>query len=162
SALLDVEITNPATARTVLHYAVQDAKGVVLGEGEAPPAAAPLDVLRLLPGGGAGGDFFVVITGADGSVPDSGPMSGYAIQLGSKPELDANDTGTRNDSGATATCLAGAVDPRVGCPMAYAGGQQSFSGKGQIGGLGDRDFFRFDVAGGVPAVVEIASSIGDT
>ena len=164
SALIGIHITNPMPSQRVLHYALQDAKGTSIGEGDAPPAAKALDLLRLVPGGAAG-DYLVDLSAPMGSAPDRRPEVGYTIALEAKPELDANEMqpGGRNDSGTAATCLSGGgpADPKTGCASPYMGGAAGFQARGQIGALGDRDYFRFDVSGGVPAVVEIAVTLGN-
>ena len=151
SALVEMKLVNPAASRMVLHFRQQDALGNAVAEGDAPPSDVALDTLRVAP---APGDYFFDFSSATGSPADRRPEGGYTIALGTRPELDPNDQGTRNDHGATATCLGGGGNGGT-CGGGFAGMPVSFSQKGQVGSLGDRDFFRLDVASGAPAVLDV-------
>ena len=157
STLLSMKLLNPAASKAVLHYRVTNGGGNVAVEGDLAPSAQAIDAVRAVP---SQGDYTVALSYVDGSAPDRRPEAAYTIDLAALPELDANDQGIRNDDGVTATCLGG--NDMAGCGSDYAGMAQQFSGKGQIGSLGDRDVFRFDVASGVPALVEIEAKMGIT
>jgi len=110
-----------------------------------------VDVLRPVP---AAGDYYVDVTAAPGSAPDRTAGSAYVLALDTKPELDPHDQGVRNDHGLTAVCLGGASGG--GCAMAFSGGAVTFPTEmGEIDSLGDRDYYRLDVASGAPAVLEL-------
>lgn len=155
STLLAMKLLNPAAAKAVLHYRVLSSVGNLVGEGDAPPSDQLIDAVRVMP---SQGDFTVALSAAGDAPPDRRPEAAYTIDLAPLAELDPNDQGVRNDDGATAICLGG--NDGNGCGMDYAGTPQRFAGQGQIGSLGDRDVFRFDVASGVPALVEIEARIG--
>jgi len=69
------------------------------------------------------------------------------------PELDPNDTPSRNDRAVAATCL-GSPDAS-GCGPAFGGAAQGWKRTGQIGSSGDRDVYRFDVASGMISRVSV-------
>lgn len=147
-AILAFQVNNPAAAKAVLTYQIADSTGKVLGTGQVPPAAAPLDLTQAAP---ATGTLFVTFGYAEGSVPDRRPEAGYTVTLGGRAEKDANEIPNRNDTPATATCLAGAGSP---CGAVFSGTAVTLKTQtGAIGSRGDRDFY-FLRATSAPAVIE--------
>jgi hypothetical protein len=148
STLLQMKVTNPAAAKTAIEFEIADSTGKVVGTGKVPPAATPLDLTRAAP---ATGTLFVSFHYPAGSAPDRRPEAGYTVVLGGVAETDANEQPTRNDTPATATCLAGAGTP---CAASFASSLVAFKSQtGSIASRGDRDYFFFR-ATAAPAVVE--------
>ncbi|HEX7597176.1 MAG TPA: hypothetical protein VF518_03115 [Polyangia bacterium] len=146
--VLQMTVTNPATAKSTIEYEIADSSGKVLGTGKVPPSAKPVDLSQPAP---ATGTLFVSFHYAAGSAPDRRPEAGYTVVLGGAAETDANEIPTRNDTPAAATCLAGAGSP---CAATFASSAVSFKTQsGNIGSRGDRDLFFFR-ATAAPAVVE--------
>lgn len=159
--LLGVRLANPMASQKVLHYALKDSTAAIVAEGDTVPAPMAAEVNRLLPTAAAA-TYYLDVSCNDGSPPDRRPASGYTVALTAHPELDPNDQPTRNDRGVGATCL-GPVGGDGSCGALYSGPRAGWHNKGQIGSLGDRDFFRFSVAPGTtPAIVEINATIGAT
>jgi len=147
-SLLKMKVGNPATAKATIAYEIMDTSLNLLGTGEIAPAAAPMDLTRAAPKAGV---LLVSLHYPTGSAPDRRPEAAYTIELGEVAETDSNDQPPRNDSPATATCLAGAGTP---CAAAFSGTAVSFKTQsGTIGSRGDRDYFmaRATVAAGVVA-----------
>ena len=135
-AILAFQVNNPATAKVVLTYEIADSTGKVLGTGQVPPAAVPLDLTQAAP---ATGTLFVTLGATESSAPDRRPEAGYTVTLGGRAETDANEGATRNDTPTTATCLAGPGSP---CAAVYSGTAVTFKTQtGAIGSRGDRDFY---------------------
>lgn len=156
-SLLKMTLNNPAGAKSVIDYQVTTADGSVIAKGSAPPAAAPLEAVRAL---GKPGEYFVTLRYPEGSQPDRRPEAGYAIALSSVKEPDANETPVRNDDAATATCPGGGAGP---CSTTYSGTRVDLPVQhGYVASVGDRDMFRVDATGGVPAVLEADLSAGPT
>ena len=146
-SLLQMKVTNPATAKAIIDFEIMDTALNLLGTGEVPPAAAPLDLTRPAP---KSGPLLVSFHYPTGSAPDRRPEAGYSLVLGEIAETDSNDQPPRNDTPATATCLAGAGTP---CPAVYSGSAVTFKTQsGTIGSRGDRDYF-VARATSAPAVV---------
>ena len=147
-AILAFQVNNPAAAKAVLTYQIADSTGKALGTGQVPPAATPLDLTQAAPAPGA---LFVTFGYAEGSAPDRRPEAGYTVTLGGRPETDANEIPVRNDTPATATCLAGPGSP---CAAVFSGTAVKFKTQtGAIGSRGDRDVFLVR-ATSAPAVIE--------
>jgi hypothetical protein len=147
ASLLQMKVTNPAMAKASISYEIMDAALTVLATGEVPPAAAPLDLTRPAP---KSGRLLVALHAPAGSQPDRRPEAGYSLVLAEIAETDANDTPPRNDTPATATCLAGAGTP---CTAVFSGAAVAFKTQsGSIGSRGDRDYF-VARATSAPAVV---------
>jgi len=147
ASLLQMKVTNPASAKAAIDYEIMDSALNLLATGEVPPAAAPIDLTRPAP---KSGQLLVSLHYPTGSAPDRRPEARYSIVLGEIAETDANDVPPRNDTPATATCLGGAGTP---CPAVFSGTTTTFKTQsGTIGSRGDRDYFmvRATVA---PAVV---------
>lgn len=156
-SLLRMTIDNPAAARSAIDYQVTKADGTVLAKGAAPPAATPSEAVRAL---GSAGEYFVTLSYPESSQPDRRPEAGYRITLESVKEPDQNESPVRNDDGATATCPGGGEGP---CTMAFSGAKVDLPAQhGFIASVGDRDMFRVDATGGVPAVLEADLSAGRT
>jgi len=156
NGILSFQVNNPAAAAAALTYQIADSTGKVLGTGQVPPAAAPLDLTQPAP---AGGTLYVTFGYVDGSVPDRRPEAGYTVTLGGRAESDANEIPTRNDTPATATCLAGPGSP---CAAVYSGTAVTFKTQtGAIGSRGDRDVFLVR-ATSAPAVIEAKVKIPAT
>jgi hypothetical protein len=146
-SLLQMKVTNPATAKAIIDFEIMDTALNLLGTGEVPPAAAPLDLTRPAP---KSGPLLVSFHYPTGSAPDRRPEAGYTVVVGELAETDSNDLPPRNDTPATATCLAGAGTP---CPAVYSGSAVTFKTQsGTIGSRGDRDYF-VARATSAPAVV---------
>ena len=155
-ALLSFVVNNPATAKAALTYQISDGTGKVFGTGQVPPAATPLDLTQPAP---AAGTVFVTFGYPDGAVPDRRPEAGYTVTLGGKTETDKNESPVRNDTPATATCLAGPGSP---CAAVYSGTAVTFKTQtGAIGSRGDRDAFLVR-ATSAPAVIEATVKIPAT
>jgi hypothetical protein len=155
-SLLKMIVSNPAAAKAVIEYEIADSTGKVLGTGQVPKSATPLDLTQAAP---ATGTLFVSFHYPTGSAPDRRPEAGYTVLLAGLPETDANEIPTRNDTPATATCLAGAGSP---CAASFASTLVSFKTQsGSIGSRGDRDLFFFR-ATAAPAVVEAVLRIPST
>ena len=155
-AILNFQVNNPAAAKAALTYQISDSTGKVLGTGQVPPAATPLDLTQAAP---ATGTLFVSFGYPAGSTPDRRPEAGYTVTLGGRAETDANEGTTRNDTPATATCLAGPGSP---CAAVYSGTDVTFKTQtGAIGSRGDRDMFLLR-ATSAPAVIEAKVSIPAT
>jgi len=107
-------VEHPATAKAALTYQITDGTGKVLGTGQVPPAAAPLDLTQAAP---VTRTLFVSFGYPEGSTPDRRPEAGYTVTLGGRAETDTNEGTTRNDTPATATCLAG---PGLPCPALFS------------------------------------------
>ncbi len=147
-AILDFQVNNPATAKAVLTYQITDGTGKDLGTGQVPPAATPLDLTQAAP---ATGTLFVSFAYVAGAAPDHRPEAGYTVTLGGRAETDANEGTTRNDTPATATCLAGPGSP---CAALFSGTDVTFKTQtGAIGSRGDHDVFLVR-ATKAPAVIE--------
>ena len=147
-ALLAFQVDNPAAAKAVLTYQIADITGKVLGTGQVPPAAVPMDLTQPAP---AAGTVFVTLGYVEGSAPDRRPEAGYKVTLGGRAETDPNEGPGRNDTPATATCLAGPASP---CAALYSGTAVTFKTQtGAIGSRGDRDFYLVR-ATSAPAVIE--------
>jgi len=154
--LLKLVVSNPLAAKAEIDYEVADSAGKLLGTGQVPPAATPLDLTQAAP---ATGTLFVSFHYPTGSAPDRQPEAGYTVTLAGLPETDANEIPIRNDTPATATCLAGAGSP---CAATFASSLVSFKTQtGSIGSRGDRDLFFFR-ATAAPAVVEAVLRIPST
>lgn len=147
-AILTFQVNNPVAAKAALTYAIADSTGKVLGTGSVPPAAAPLDLTQAAP---ATGTLFFTFGYGEGSTPDRRPEAGYTVTLAGRAETDVNEVPTRNDTPATATCLAGPGSP---CAALYSGTDVTFKTQtGAIGSRGDRDLFSLR-ATSAPAVIE--------
>jgi hypothetical protein len=147
-SILVFQVKNPKAAKAPLTYQIADSTGKVLGTGQVPAADTPLDLTQAAPGTGT---LFVSFAYPDGADPDHRPEAGYTVTLGGRAEKDANEIPIRNDTPATATCLAGAGSP---CAAAYSGAAAAFKTQtGYIGSRGDRDVF-FLRATSAPGVVE--------
>lgn len=154
-SLLQMMVSNPVRQvssaeadKLAIDYEIMDSALKVLSTGSIPAATAPLDLTRPAP---ATGTLFVSLHPAAGSAPDRRPEAGYTVVLGEIAESDANDQPPRNDTPATATCLAGASSP---CAAGFSGTAVTFpSQSGTIGSRGDRDYYTFR-ATAATAVVE--------
>jgi hypothetical protein len=94
------------------------------------------------------GTYYVVVE--DRTASKSDPAGVYTLTLGTKPELDAGEKPTRNDTPATAT------------PLGSDSG--TWTKTGQVGSRSDYDWYRVDGLAGVspdnPAVMEITLDFG--
>lgn len=147
--ILFVEIANNAASKAVVRYSLQDATGKELASGTAPPSATPLREQRALT---TPGDYFVVLRQEASRAPDRRPEGAYLLTLTQKAEPDTNETTTRNDDAANATCLGSG-----GCASGFNGSADVAltQKQGFVTTTGDRDFYRFDLASGAPATIEI-------
>jgi len=154
--ILSFQVNNPAAATAALTYSIADSTGKVLGTGQVPPAATPLDLTQAT---SATGTLYVTFGHADGVAPDRRPEAGYTVTLGGRAETDANEVPVRNDTPATATCLAG---PAATCAAVFSGTAVTFKTQtGAIGSRGDRDVFLVR-ATSAPGVVEAKVKIPAT
>jgi hypothetical protein len=148
--LIRIDLENPPTSKTPVHYQVQDSMGNPIVVGDAPPAAMMYDAIH--PVGGPG-DYYVLLSGPAGP-PDRSMNTPYRLMVSALPEKDGNEP---NNDGAHATPLAGA---------AFSGGNSVTYGQasGSIGALGDRDFFKLDSSNGLTqaGVLVATASIGAT
>jgi hypothetical protein len=135
-SLLQMAVSNPAASKTDIDYEILDPALTVLATGQISPAATPIDLTRPAP---KTGPLLIALHAPTGTVPDRRPEAGYIITLGEIAESDPNDLPPRNDTPATATCLAGASTP---CGAAFSGAAVAFKTQsGTIGSRGDRDYF---------------------
>jgi hypothetical protein len=154
ASLLQMKVTNPGKVN--IEYEIADSTGKVVGTGKVPAGAAPADLTQAAP---ATGKLFVSFHYPVGTPPNRAPEVGYTVVLAGIVDTDANEKPVRNDSPATATCLAGAGTP---CAAVSAAALVSFPSKtGSIGSRGDRDYFVFR-ATAAPAVVEATLRIPNT
>jgi hypothetical protein len=157
ATILQMTVTNPTSnPKAIIEYEISDSTGKVVGTGKVPPTAVPLDFTQAAP---ATGTIYVSFHYAADAAPDRKPEVGYTAVLAGKADTDANEKPVRNDTPATATCLAGAGTP---CGAVYAAAPVTFpSQTGSIGSRGDRDYFVFR-ATAAPAVVEATLRIPTT
>lgn len=156
-ALLRMVLDNPAGASSAIDYEVTTTDGTVIAKGSTPPTAAAQDTVRAV---GAAGEYLVTLRYPAASLPDRRPEAGYKIALSSVKEPDPNESPVRNDSATTATCPGGGAGP---CSSAFSGAKVDLPVQhGFIGSVGDRDVYRVDATGGVPAVLEANLSAGPT
>ena len=154
-SLLSLKVNNPVTA-TPIDYTVADATGKALGTGKIPPSATVFDATAAAP---SAGTLFVSFKQAPPGTPSRAEESAYTVALAEIAETDPNEIPTRNDSPATATCLAGAGSP---CGAVFAGTATTFKSQtGVIGSRSDRDIFVFR-ANAAPAVVQASVTVGAT
>jgi hypothetical protein len=156
-ALLRMTLDNPAGAKSAIDYQVTSSDGTVIARGSALPAAAAQDTVRAV---GAAGDYLVTLRYPPASEPDRRPEAGYRMTLASVKEPDPHESPVRNDSATTATCPGGGAGP---CNTTFSGAKVDLPVQhGFIASVGDRDVYRIDATGGVPAVLEADLSAGPT
>lgn len=147
-SLLQMKVSNPATAKASIAYEIMDAAQTLLATGEVPPAATPADLTRPAP---KTGQLLIALHYPASSTPDRRPEAAYTIALAEIAESDPNDAPPRNDTPGTASCLAGASSP---CAATFSGAAAAFKTQtGTIGSRGDRDYF-LARATAAPGVIE--------
>ncbi|MCA9671141.1 MAG: pre-peptidase C-terminal domain-containing protein [Myxococcales bacterium] len=140
--LIDIKLTTSAASPVDIKYTIVNDKDEEVGTQtfvEGTTGQANLVALHAVP---AAGTYYVRVEDAGGD--DSDPNMTYTLTLGTMPETDANDQGTRNDTAATATPL-----------NAW---NSTATVTGEVGSRGDVDWYVINgmtVSPTAPAVIEV-------